>query len=73
MQHFLQGVVHYSDGVTLPKSHKRLRDDDLVAIGPDQWSVIIGEGHSPEHVSLYCAERKISLPATRFCPSITTT
>ena len=72
VQHFLQGVVLYSDGVTLPKSHKRLRDGDLVAIGPDQWSVIIGEGHSPEHVSLYCAERKILIAGDQILPSITT-
>jgi glyoxylase-like metal-dependent hydrolase (beta-lactamase superfamily II) len=64
--------VLYSDGVTLPKSHKRLRDGDLVAIGPDQWSVIIGEGHSPEHVSLYCAERKILIAGDQILPSITT-
>jgi len=50
VQRFLDGVVLYSDGVTLPPSHKRLRANDLVAIGPDRWRVIIGEGHSPEHV-----------------------
>ena len=33
MQRFLDGVVLYSDGVTLPKSHKRLRGGDLVTIG----------------------------------------
>ncbi|MBX9844521.1 MAG: MBL fold metallo-hydrolase [Xanthobacteraceae bacterium] len=72
VQRFLTGVVLYSDGVTLPKSHKRLRSGDLVPIGQDKWRVIIGEGHSPEHVSLYCAERKILIAGDQILPSITT-
>jgi glyoxylase-like metal-dependent hydrolase (beta-lactamase superfamily II) len=72
VQRFLEGVVLYSDGVTLPKSHKRLRPNDLVPIGKDRWRVIIGEGHSPEHVSLYCAERKILIAGDQILPSITT-
>jgi glyoxylase-like metal-dependent hydrolase (beta-lactamase superfamily II) len=72
LQHFLKGVVLYSDGVTLPKSHKRLRGGDHVAIGADLWRVIIGEGHSPEHVSLYCAERKILIAGDQILPAITT-
>lgn len=72
IQRFLQGVVLYSDGVTLPKSHKRMRGGDFVTIGPDRWQVIIGEGHSPEHVSLYCAERKILIAGDQILPSITT-
>ena len=41
-------------------------------IGQDRWRVIIGEGHSPEHVSLYCAERKILIAGDQILPSITT-
>jgi glyoxylase-like metal-dependent hydrolase (beta-lactamase superfamily II) len=69
---FLDGVVLYSDGVTLPSDHKRLRADDVVTIGKDRWRVIIGEGHSPEHVSLYCAERKILIAGDQILPAITT-
>jgi len=71
-QRFLDGVVLYSDGVTLPPDHKRLRANDMVAIGQDRWRVIIGEGHSPEHVSLYCAERKILIAGDQILPTITT-
>jgi glyoxylase-like metal-dependent hydrolase (beta-lactamase superfamily II) len=72
VQKFLTGVVLYSDGVKLPKSHKRLRGGDIVTIGKDRWRVIIGEGHSPEHVSLYCAERKILIAGDQILPVITT-
>ena len=72
IQRFLSGVVLYSDGVTLPKNYYRLRGDDFVTIGQDRWRVIIGEGHAPEHVSLYCAERKILIAGDQILPSITT-
>jgi glyoxylase-like metal-dependent hydrolase (beta-lactamase superfamily II) len=69
---FLADVVLYSDGVTLPRDHKRLRGGDMLLIGQDRWRVIIGEGHSPEHVSLYCAERKILIAGDQVLPAITT-
>jgi glyoxylase-like metal-dependent hydrolase (beta-lactamase superfamily II) len=69
---FLADVVLYSDGVILPRDHKRLRGGDMLLIGQDRWRVIIGEGHSPEHVSLYCAERKILIAGDQVLPAITT-
>ena len=72
VQRFIKGVVLYSDGVTLPPDHKRLRGGDIVTIGPDRWRVMIGEGHSPEHVSLYCAERRILIAGDQILPNITT-
>ena len=72
VQRFLDGVVLYSDGVKLPPNYKRIRGDDLIPIGRDQWRVMIGEGHAPEHISLYCAERRILVAGDQILPSITT-
>jgi glyoxylase-like metal-dependent hydrolase (beta-lactamase superfamily II) len=72
VESFIRGAVLYRDGVTLPPDHKRLRGGDTVAIGPDRWKVVIGEGHSPEHVSLYCAERRILIAGDQLLPNITT-
>jgi glyoxylase-like metal-dependent hydrolase (beta-lactamase superfamily II) len=69
---FLAEVVPYKDGVQLPRSYRRLRDADMVTIGADRWRVITGEGHSPEHVSLYCAERRILIAGDQILPAITT-
>ena len=69
---FLAEVVPYKDGVQLPSSYRRLRDGDFVTIGADRWRVITGEGHSPEHVSLYCAERRILIAGDQILPVITT-
>lgn len=69
---FLAEHVPYRDGVSLPGAYTRLRDGDDVAIGADRWRVITGEGHSPEHMSLYCAERKILIAGDQILPGITT-
>jgi glyoxylase-like metal-dependent hydrolase (beta-lactamase superfamily II) len=72
VQKFLNEVIVYEDGVQLPPSYRRLREADVVTINGDRWRVIIGEGHSPEHVSLYCAERKVLIAGDQILPGITT-
>jgi glyoxylase-like metal-dependent hydrolase (beta-lactamase superfamily II) len=69
---FLAEVLPYRDGVTLPPDYRRLRSGEAVTIGADRWTVIIGEGHSPEHVSLYCAARRILIAGDQILPMITT-
>jgi glyoxylase-like metal-dependent hydrolase (beta-lactamase superfamily II) len=72
VEHFLRGVLLYCDGVSLPSDYKRIRTGDIFNIGTDRWQVIVGEGHSPEHASLYCAERRILIAGDQILPSITT-
>jgi len=72
LKRFADGVVLYKEGVTLPPDFKRIRGGDQIAIGKDHWRVIIGEGHSPEHVSLYCPERKILIAGDQILPAIST-
>jgi len=43
------------------RAHQRLRDGEMLAIGDYRWEVRCGEGHSPEHASLYCKELGILL------------
>jgi glyoxylase-like metal-dependent hydrolase (beta-lactamase superfamily II) len=69
---FSAEVLTYDQGVTLPRDYRRLRGGDVVTIGEDRWRVVIGEGHSPEHVSLYCAERRILIAGDQILPAITT-
>jgi glyoxylase-like metal-dependent hydrolase (beta-lactamase superfamily II) len=37
-----------------PHSYRRIIEGDLVRIGNHAWRAIIGHGHAPEHLSLYC-------------------
>jgi len=38
----------------VPASFGRLMQGDVLRMGRNDWRVLIGYGHSPEHVSLYC-------------------
>ena len=69
---FDKEVVPYHEGVSLPLSFQRVRDRDVITIGKDRWQVFVGQGHSPEHLSIYCAERKILIAGDQILPGITT-
>jgi glyoxylase-like metal-dependent hydrolase (beta-lactamase superfamily II) len=69
---FAEGANSYAAGVALPPAFVRIRDGDEIAIGADRWTVITGEGHSPEHAALYCAARKVLISGDQILPTITT-
>src|SRR5690348_5554642 len=37
-----------------PHSYRWIIEGDLLTIGKNRWRAIIGHGHAPEHLSLYC-------------------
>jgi glyoxylase-like metal-dependent hydrolase (beta-lactamase superfamily II) len=55
----------------MPMAYERLRAGDELQIGGNSWRVIVGEGHSPEHVSLYCDALKVLLSGDQIIPRIT--
>lgn len=54
----------------MPSAYLRLSDNDLVRIGEDDWRVVIGEGHSPEHVSLWRERDGVMLSGDQILPRI---
>jgi len=63
----------YRRGVPeLPQSFDRIVGGDVVDAGDGRWRVLIGRGHSPEHASLYCAERGILISGDMLLPRIST-
>lgn len=50
---------------------RRLRAGDVLTIGPRRWKVIIGEGHSPEHVCLYSGQDGLLIGGDQLLPGIT--
>ena len=54
----------------LPPSFTRIADGDVVRIGADDWQVLVGSGHSPEHACLYCAERGLLISGDQVLPLI---
>lgn len=55
-----------------PFSHRRLFDNERISIGGRDWRVIVGYGHAPEHVSLYCAEINVLISGDMLLPRIST-
>ena len=43
----------------MPDSFRRLTDGESIRIGNTDWRVVVGRGHSPEHVCLYSPERQL--------------
>lgn len=57
---------------TLPEHYHRLRAGDVVGIGGRGWRVLIGYGHAPEHLALYCAELGVLISGDMLLPKIST-
>ena len=61
----------YRKGVDpLPYRFTRLKDGDRMALAGSWFSVITGEGHSPEQVTLFSPERNLLIAADQILPSI---
>lgn len=62
----------YSSVVSpLPISYTRLKDQMELALGDNQWKVMIGRGHSPEHACLYSEQKNILISGDHILPIIT--
>ncbi|HWJ95363.1 MAG TPA: MBL fold metallo-hydrolase [Telluria sp.] len=57
---------------SVPASYTRLQDGQQVQLGGHAWRVITGFGHSPEHVSLYCAALGVLISGDMVLPRIST-
>lgn len=55
-----------------PVSHRRVIEGDALRIGGRQWRAIVGFGHAPEHLSLYCAELNVLIAGDMLLPKIST-
>jgi glyoxylase-like metal-dependent hydrolase (beta-lactamase superfamily II) len=55
---------------TLPDGFRRLEDGESVLIGGQEWRVVVGSGHSPEHACLYCPAMKLLISGDQVLPKI---
>jgi glyoxylase-like metal-dependent hydrolase (beta-lactamase superfamily II) len=63
----------YRRGVPeLPQTFDRMLAGDLRRAGDSTWRIVGGHGHSPEHASLYCAERSVLISGDMLLPRIST-
>ena len=54
----------------LPDSYRRIEDGQQVRIGDHDWEVVVGNGHSSEHASLYCPGLKLFISGDQVLPRI---
>jgi glyoxylase-like metal-dependent hydrolase (beta-lactamase superfamily II) len=54
----------------LPASYRRISDGEIIRLGDRDWTVVGGNGHSPEHSCLYCAELKLLVSGDQVLPRI---
>ena len=54
----------------LPRSYHRLHEDRTVTIGQQQWQVMTGHGHSPEHACLYNPQMNVLISGDQVLPTI---
>lgn len=53
-----------------PPSFSRIVAGQRLHLAGSSWEVLIGEGHAPEQVTLWCAERNLLLAADQILPRI---
>jgi glyoxylase-like metal-dependent hydrolase (beta-lactamase superfamily II) len=54
----------------LPDSFHRIVDGETLRIGANDWRVLVGNGHSPEHACLYCPSLKLLISGDQVLPRI---
>jgi glyoxylase-like metal-dependent hydrolase (beta-lactamase superfamily II) len=55
----------------LPSGYRRMKEDDVLLIGTRKWRVVVGRGHTPEHVCLVCDEDQLMISGDQVLPKIT--
>jgi glyoxylase-like metal-dependent hydrolase (beta-lactamase superfamily II) len=56
----------------IPATYQRLFDQQVLRIGEHEWRALVGHGHAPEHMSLYCAELGVLISGDMLLPRIST-
>jgi glyoxylase-like metal-dependent hydrolase (beta-lactamase superfamily II) len=55
-----------------PHSYRRLIEADRLKMGGREWRVMVGYGHAPEHMSLYCKELNVVIAGDMLLSTIST-
>ncbi|MDD5297014.1 MAG: MBL fold metallo-hydrolase [Rhodocyclaceae bacterium] len=56
----------------IPGNYHRMIHGDRIAVDGQDWRVMVGHGHAPEHASLYCAGKGVLISGDMLLPRIST-
>jgi len=70
----LEGRTNYYPALVpdVPHEFLRLEENHPVSIDGNEWRIIIGTGHSPEHAALYCKSLNVLISGDMVLPRIST-
>ncbi|SIS58653.1 Glyoxylase, beta-lactamase superfamily II [Roseivivax lentus] len=54
----------------LPLGYRRIKEGDVIRVGGRDWDVRIGNGHAPEHATLWSRDDDLVLAGDQILPSI---
>lgn len=54
----------------MPMAYQRLSEGDVISLGGQDWKIVIGEGHSPEHVCLWRPSDGVFIAGDQILPRI---
>jgi len=57
---------------SVPASYRRLMDGLTITIGGHVWHCMVGYGHAPEHISLFCQTQRLLISGDMLLPRIST-
>jgi glyoxylase-like metal-dependent hydrolase (beta-lactamase superfamily II) len=65
------GYGRFAQGVwPFPADYRRIADGDTLCIGDDAWTVVVGDGHSPEHACLWRQSDGVFIAGDQILPRI---
>jgi glyoxylase-like metal-dependent hydrolase (beta-lactamase superfamily II) len=67
-----RGHFYRKSVLPLPTQYRRILDGETLEIGGRDWKILVGNGHAPEHASLYCADLGICISGDMLLPKIST-
>jgi glyoxylase-like metal-dependent hydrolase (beta-lactamase superfamily II) len=71
LQRFRENIGYYRRLVApIPHAYRRIQDGDSFQIGAEEWRVVVGQGHSPEHACLYCPKLGVLVSGDQVLPRI---
>ncbi|HIE87876.1 MAG TPA: MBL fold metallo-hydrolase [Pseudomonadales bacterium] len=59
------------EDLPIPNAYIRLSDGEHIMIGDNSWDILVGSGHSPEHICLYCEKLNVMISGDQILPVIT--
>ncbi|WP_159996124.1 MBL fold metallo-hydrolase [Roseomonas sp. 18066] len=65
-----RGPLYARAVVSLPRSYRRIAQDDVLRIGGHDWRVLTGGGHAPEMACLHCPALGVLISADQILPRI---